>query len=59
MMECFIDSIVDDGCDVKIITINGFHMNAKIIFNAIDHIEVIYAGKFALVYKHAISTIIR
>lgn len=58
-MEIFINQCVDSGDMVRIITTNGFQLRAVILINALEHIVVDYNGDEAMIYKHAISTIIR
>lgn len=55
----FLDKLKNDKCHVTIITTNGYQMKCIIIDHDQDTILVDVYGQKQLVYKNAISTIIK
>lgn len=55
----FLDKLQQERLPVTVITVNGFHLKSVIVDHDQDTILVDVDGKQPLVYKHAVSTIVR
>lgn len=59
LQEQFLDNLQQEQRPVTLITVNGFQLKGVIVDHDQDTILMDVDGKRPLVYKHAVSTIVR
>lgn len=59
LQDNFLDRLRDERCRVTVITVNGFQIKGRITGHDQDTILMDVGGQQQLVYKSAISTIVR